>query len=166
MTSPSAFDPVAAARALAAEGVAYVVIGGFAGRLWGSPTVTNDVDICYARDRENLRRLASVLAKLEARLRGAPADLPFVMDARTLENGDHFTLETCAGNLDLFAYPAGSGGFEKLSENAAEMEIADGLVVRVASISDLIRMKKAAGRPKDAIEVEVLSALKDEIDGR
>jgi predicted transcriptional regulator len=38
--------------------------------------------------------------------------------------------------------------------------------VLVASIEDLIRMKRAAGRPKDLIEVEVLGALQAEIDAR
>ena len=38
-----------------------------------------------------------------------------------------------------------------------------GFTIRVASIDDLIRMKRAAGRPKDLIEVEVLGALRDEI---
>jgi hypothetical protein len=42
----------------------------------------------------------------------------------------------------------------------------DGLTVLVASIEDLIRMKRAAGRPKDLIEVEVLGALQAEIDAR
>jgi hypothetical protein len=46
------------------------------------------------------------------------------------------------------------------------MEIAMGLTVLVASVDDLIRMKRAAGRPKDLIEVEVLGALRDEIDAQ
>jgi hypothetical protein len=37
-------------------------------------------------------------------------------------------------------------------------------VVRVASLDDLIGMKRAAGRPKDRIELEILGALRDEID--
>jgi hypothetical protein len=37
------------------------------------------------------------------------------------------------------------------------------LTVAVASIEDLISMKRAAGRPKDLIEVEVLGALRDEV---
>jgi hypothetical protein len=40
----------------------------------------------------------------------------------------------------------------------------DGLVVRVASIDDLIRMNRAAGRPQDLIAVEWLSAVRDELD--
>lgn len=158
----AAFDPLRIARTLRKHGVRFVVIGGFAGRLWGSPTLTNDLDLCYARDRENLERLAAALKELKARLRGVPARVPFQLDARTLEAGDHFTFETRAGNLDMLGFPAGSAGFEGLLRTAAEMEIARGLRVPVASLEDLIRMKRASGRPKDLIEVEVLSALQEE----
>lgn len=36
------------------------------------------------------------------------------------------------------------------------------LVVQVASLDDLVRMKRAAGRPKDLVEVEILEAIKHE----
>ena len=157
------FDPIRALRTLQRHDVRFVVIGGFGARLWGSPTVTNDVDVCYARARPNLVRLAAALKALEARLRGAPSGIPFLLDAETLQAGDHFTFETTAGNLDVLGSPAGAGGFEALLRTAAEFEIARGLRVPVASLEDLIRMKRAAARPKDLIEVEVLSALQDEI---
>jgi hypothetical protein len=158
----AAFDPLRIARTLRKHGVRFVVVGGFAGRLWGSPTLTNDLDLCYARDRENLARLPAALKELRARLRGVPARVPFLLDARTLEAGDHFTFETRAGNLDMLGFPAGAAGFDGLLRTAAEMEIARGLRVPVASLEDLIRMKRAAGRPKDLIEIEVLSALQEE----
>ncbi|HYT32934.1 MAG TPA: hypothetical protein VEO37_10095, partial [Thermoanaerobaculia bacterium] len=66
----SAFDPVAAVRVLEKNNVRYILIGGLAARLWGSPTVTNDLDLCYARDRRNLAALAAALKNLKARLRG------------------------------------------------------------------------------------------------
>jgi hypothetical protein len=44
------------------------------------------------------------------------------------------------------------------------LELAQDLEVPVASLDDLIRMKRAAGRPKDRIELEILGALRDEID--
>lgn len=164
MTSSAAFDPLRALRTLADHGVRYVMIGGFGGRLHGSPTVTNDLDICYARDRSNLVSLAEALVELGARLRGAPPDAPFILDAKTLEMGDHFTFVTYAGNLDILGTPSGVKGFDELDRGAVEMDL-DGLRVRVASIDDLIRMKLAAGRPKDLIEAEVLGALREEING-
>ncbi len=59
--------------------VRYVVIGGLGAVLHGSPIVTQDADICPARDRENLDRLAAALRELKARLRvaGVPEGIPF-----------------------------------------------------------------------------------------
>lgn len=158
-----AFDPLRLFKTLVRHRVRFVVIGGFAARLWGSPTVTNDVDICYARDPDNLEALSAALKELDARLRGAPRGLPFLLDARTLRASDHFTFATRAGNLDCLGVPAGANGFEDLDRTAKELDL-DGVLVRVASVEDLIRMKRAAGRPKDLIEVEVLAALRSEIE--
>ena len=160
---PSVFDPLRAIRVLHDHGVRFVVIGGFGARLQGSPTVTNDIDVCYARDDANLEALAAALVELRAMLRGAPEDVPFVLDARTLANGDHFTFVTDAGNLDILGTPAGVPGFDELERTADRMDL-DGLSVLVASIDDLIRMKRASARPKDLIEVEVLGALREEVE--
>jgi hypothetical protein len=160
-----AYDPIAALRTLLEHGVKFVVIGGVAGRVWGSPTMTNDLDVCYARDDDNLTRLAAALDALRARLRGVEDDVPFHLDAATLKAGQNFTLESSAGALDVLGMPAGVGGYDDLVANAVETDLGEGLVVPVCHLDDLIRMKRAAGRPKDRIEVEVLAALRDEIDG-
>ena len=157
-----AFDPLRALRTLARHEVRYVVIGGLGARLHGSPSVTNDTDVCYQRAPANLERLAAALRQLHAGLRGADGHAPFQLDAKTLDAGDHFTLTTDAGNLDILGTSAGVDGFDAL-EREAEVFTIDGLTVAVASIEDLISMKRAAGRPKDLIEVEVLGALRDEI---
>lgn len=161
--SEPAFDPIAGLRALVDHGVRFVLIGGYAAALRGSPMMTGDVDICQARDRRNLDRLAEALQTLHARLRGAPAGIPFLLDGRTLESGDHFTFATDAGPMDCLATPAGTDGFVDLDASATDEDL-DGLVVRVASLDDLIRMKRAADRPQDRIAVEWLSALRDELE--
>jgi hypothetical protein len=161
--SERGFDPVLALRTLIRHRVRFVVIGGIGGRLHGSPTVTRDTDICYERSPENLERLAEALRDLGARLRGVDDDVPLLSDAKTLAEGDHFTFVTRAGDLDVVGTPPGVGGFEYLANHATEFDI-DGSTVLVASIDDLIRIKRSAGRPKDLIEVEVLGALRDEIE--
>jgi hypothetical protein len=159
----SAFDPLRALRTLDEHRVEFVVIGGIAGRLWGSPTVTNDIDVCYRDSSENLERLASALRALRARLRGVDDGVPFQLDATALANGDAFTFVTDAGNLDVLGTPSGTNGFDDLVATAVEMDLVD-LKVMVCDLEDLIRMKRAASRPKDLIEIEVLSALRDELD--
>jgi hypothetical protein len=165
MSEQPTYAPVEALEALVAQRVRFVVIGGFASQLRGSPSLTGDTDVCYARDRVNLERLARALRDLKASLRGAPEDVLFKLDSKTLEAGDHFTFDTTAGALDVLGHPSGiPGGYEELERAADQLEIAPGLAVQVASVDDIIRMKRAAGRPKDLIEVEVLGALRDEID--
>lgn len=160
--SEPAFDPLTALRVLLGHGVRFVLIGGYAGALRGSPVITGDLDICNARDAKDLERLAGALRALEARLRGAPPDVPFQLDARTLRAGDHFTFSTSAGPLDILGTPAGTTGFADLDAKATN-EVVDGITFRVAALDDLIRMKRAAGRPKDRIALEWLSALRDEL---
>ena len=76
-----------------------------------------------------------------------------------------FTLSTRFGDLDLLAHPDPSLDFESLAARSIAAEIF-GLEVRVASLDDLIAMKRAAGRPKDRIELEILGALREELDRR
>ena len=157
------FDPIPPLEVLLKHKVRFVLIGGFAGRLWGSNSITDDLDICYARDGKNLEALASALRELKARLRGAPPDVPFILDAKTLKAGDHFTFVTKFGSVDCLGTPQGSGGFPDLMRGAKEMLIGS-LRISVASLEDVIQMKRAAGRPKDLVEVEVLAALREEIE--
>jgi hypothetical protein len=161
--SPAEFRPDAVVYLLNRHGVQYVVIGGLAAVLRGSPSITRDVDICVARDMPNLDRLAGALAEVHARLRGAPADLPFRLDARTLAKGDAFTFTTDVGWLDVTGVPAGTNGYDDLVRNADSVE-AFGESFLIAGLDDLIRMKRAAGRPRDRAELEILGALREEID--
>jgi hypothetical protein len=163
MTDTPAFDPLRIFRELNDDEVRYVVIGAFAGRLLGSPAFTRDLDICHDTDERNLDALASVLKRLNARLRGTDRLVPFQLHARGLASPSSLTMTTDAGDLDLLAMPAGTTGYDDLVRTAESTDL-DGLTVLVTSIDDLIRMKRAAGRPKDLIEVEVLGALRDEID--
>ncbi|MFB3739942.1 MAG: hypothetical protein ACE14W_13380 [Candidatus Velamenicoccus archaeovorus] len=161
--SDAPFDPLGALRILVERGVRFVLIGGFAAALRGSPMITGDLDICYARDQEDLEALADALRRLGARRRGVPEDVPFRLEPATLRAGDRFTFATEAGPLDCLGTPSGTDGYRDLNASATDEEL-DGLTVRVASLDDLIRMKRAAGRPQDLIAVEWLSALRDELE--
>ncbi len=159
-----AYDPVAALGVLDRHGVRFVVIGGVAGRLWGSPTLTNDVDVCYERSPENLTRLAAALVAIDARLRGVEDDVPYLLDAERLERGQNFTFMTSLGPLDVIGLPAGVRHFDELAANAVTFDLGDGVRVPVCDLEDLIRMKRASARAKDRIELEVLGAVRDERD--
>lgn len=156
------FDPSCAFRVLNAHDVQYVVIGGLASEFLGAAIGTNDIDVCYERSADNMNRLADALRELNAELRvaGVDEDLPFILDGRTIAAGDSFTFQSDAGDLDVLSTPSGTAGFRDLDADATSYDLGDGLIVRVVSLDDLIRMKEAAGRPKDQTHLHVLTALK------
>jgi predicted nucleotidyltransferase len=142
-------------RRLTEAEVDFVVVGGVAVVLQASPRFTRDLDICYATTQDNLERLGRVLIDLGAMLRGIEEDLPFVPDARVLRRTQILTLRTGEGDIDLLVNPDGSPGYAALRRRADRMDL-DGLTVVVASIEDMIAMKRAAGRPQDLVDLESL----------
>ncbi len=158
------FRPTALIGALSGAGVDFVVIGGVAVVVQASPRFTRDLDISYATDTANLQRLGSLLVSLDARLRGVEDDVPFTPDARTLRNTEMLTLTTHGGNLDLLVDPPGSPGYPALRRHADVVDI-DGDAVRIASLEDLIEMKRAAGRPQDEIDIGSLEVARSRLRG-
>lgn len=144
-------------RILTEAQVEFVIVGGISAVLQGAPVVTRDLDICYRRTAENHARLAKALAPLKPRLRALPADVPNVFDARSLDLGSNFTLEVGGESLDLLGEMSALGGFEQIAAQADEMEVS-GHRVKVLSLADLIRTKKAANRPKDHAMLPLLEA--------
>jgi hypothetical protein len=167
MSERVVFEPVEILRRLTGADVRFVLVGGLAAQAHGSPSVTYDLDICYARDPENLQRLAAVLFDIMAVRRGLPDDAPRMppLDERTLRAGGLFTLTTRFGDLDLIANPEPGLDYEQLAPGAMAATVF-GVPLSVAALDDLIAMKRAAGRPKDRIELEILGALREEIDRR
>lgn len=159
MSARPDLDVDAVLRPLTVRGVDFVVIGGIAAVLHGSPRATFDLDLCFAGDRANLEALGAVLVELEARLRGVDdPGLPFVPDADTLRRIEVLTLSTTAGDVDVLARPAGTKGYEALRRSADRFDLG-GYSVLVASIEDLIAMKTAANRPKDLQDIAELETI-------
>ncbi len=148
-----------AIKALADADVNFVIIGGFAAVAQGATYLTRDLDICYERSPENMKRLATALQPFRPRLRGAPEGVPFLFDERTLTQGMNFTLQTDLGDIDLIGESSGFGGFSQFAADAAQISLY-GAAFRVASLDALVRSKRAAGRPKDLNSLPELEALK------
>jgi hypothetical protein len=146
---------------LVRHGVDFVLVGGMAGISHGSSYPSYDLDVVYARDSDNIMRLVEALREIGVRLRGAPADLPFLLDARTIESGSNFTFVTPHGDFDILGHADGMPGYDELRADAPLREIL-GLEVRIASIDHLIAMKRAANRPKDQLMVEEYIVIADE----
>jgi hypothetical protein len=155
---------------LARHRVDYIVIGGIGVRLWGSPRLTEDVDICPATERANLERLASALQEMDAKFQpldmeeGAPTP-PWDARAFGPHLGASLPTTTRFGWLDLWFRPTGTDGYPDLIKGAATVEVQD-LAVRLASLDDIIRSKAASGRDKDLEAMRHLQELRREIEMR
>jgi predicted nucleotidyltransferase len=154
-----------ALSALAAAGVRLVIVGGVAITIHGSSYVTFDLDFCYARDPENLSRLAEALRPHNPRLRGAPEGIPFRLDEGTLKAGINFTLTTDLGDIDLLGEVTGIGGYAEALAGSEEVELF-GASFRVLTLDALIASKRAAGRPKDLMVLPELEALREATEER
>lgn len=156
----SSFQPEQILRVLVEHDVKFVVIGGLAATLHGSPHLTQDVDITPATDRENLSRLSDALRELEAKVRAVELDepLPFAHDADSLATIRVLNLATRFGDLDISQVPAGTEGFPDLSRDAVTVSVR-GMSLRVASLADVIRSKQAANRQKDHVTLNTLREL-------
>src|SRR5688500_9828590 len=144
---------------LHSHGVKFIIIGGQAEAIFGSPRVTYDVDLCYLRTKENLERLAAALKELKPTLRGAPPDLPFIIDARSLALGSNFTFETSIVALDLLGWVEPIGDYEALAKRAQPTRLGN-LDLLVIDLDDLIRIKQHIQRPKDRESLMQLLAIK------
>ena len=147
-------------RLLTEHQIEFVIVGGVAISAHGSSYLTYDLDVCYARTRENIKRLASALAPYHPRPRDFPATLPFVWDEQTLQQGTNFTFVTDLGNIDLLGEVTGIGDYNEVSGASVVLTLF-GLQCRVLSLDALIKSKRAAGRTKDLLVLPELEALRE-----
>lgn len=156
------FRPLDVLRALAANQVRFVVIGGYAAVLHGSGLFTADADICPDPDPANLRRLCATLREVGARLRTSsdPDGVPFQCDEHFLARMAMLNLVTDHGDFDISFRPAGTDGYADLERNAVHYDVG-GFVVKVAALDDIIRSKEVANRDKDRAALPQLYALRD-----
>jgi predicted nucleotidyltransferase len=145
------------------HGVRFVLVGGFAAVIYGSPYLTTDVDVVPEWSKENLERMSAALESMHARVwtTSESAGLAFDHDAASLGAADTWNLVTDHGRLDLTFMPSGTAGYEDLARDAVHLTIL-GVDVDVASLADVIRSKEAAGREKDRVVLPVLRRILDE----
>jgi hypothetical protein len=150
-----------ALETLRGGGVRFIVIGGVAATAHGSTQLTNDLDVVYARGVDDLWRLAAALQPHHPYLRGVPPGLPFKLDAATIQRGLNFTLDTDFGPLDLLGEATGGGTYDALLPHTITLDLFGGPCLCV-DLPTLIRLKRAAGRPKDILALGELEAILEE----
>ena len=149
-----------ALKALTNEKVDFVVIGGLAISAHSTGYITKDLDFCYLRTRENLKKIVAALASFKPRFRNFPENLPFVWDERTLQGGTNFTLITEIGDIDLLGEVAGVGDYEAVKKESVIDTLYD-CEVRILTVEGLIKAKRAAGRTKDLLVLPELEAIRE-----
>ena len=141
--------------------VAFIIVGGAAAIMHGSSRLTQDLDIVYERTPANISRLVAALQPLSPYPRGAPPGLPFRWSEAAVRMGLNFTLETRLGAIDLLGEIPGGGGYAELIDHTVEVELF-GARCRGLDLPTLIRVKRAAGRPKDLEAIAELESIQQE----
>lgn len=160
------FEPNQVLATLVRNRVDFVIIGGAAANLQGAVQTTDDIDIIYRFEPTNLARLADALAELRAESLTFPGlstdDWPAL-----LGGSDLWRWRTAFGVLDTMTWASGAPReFDDL-KNRSDIAKIDGNAVAVASLDDLIAMKRTTDRPQDTlklIELEDLRRLRREFD--
>ncbi|MGH2804620.1 MAG: DUF6036 family nucleotidyltransferase [Thermoleophilaceae bacterium] len=152
-------------RTLVEHGVEFVVVGGVAVQAHGYLRGTGDLDIVPRPSLLNLSRLGEALADLEAD--AWRAALPVnVTDPQLLKRMPLVPLVTHSGRLDLLniAHTAGApSSYDELRARALVLDL-DGVEVVIAGLDDLVRMKRAAGRPHDLMDIGALTRSDEELE--
>lgn len=140
---------------LAAAGVEFVLVGGLAAVAQGAPLTTHDVDIVPRRMPENVERLLSFLATVDARYRGRPGHQILRPTSSALLGPGHSLLSTDLGPLDVLGSIEGGRSFEDLVEHSIEISVS-GNAVWVVDLPTLIELKRGATHPKDRYTLAIL----------
>jgi hypothetical protein len=141
--------------------VQFIIVGGLAATVHGSSRLTQDVDIVYDRQAENLDRVTAALSGFNPYLRGAPPGLPFEWSPATLRRGLNFTLTTDVGDIDLLGEITAGGGYADLVPHTVAVTMF-GREHMCLDLPWLIRTKRAAGRPRDLETIAELELLQEQ----
>jgi hypothetical protein len=153
-------NPLDAERILAAlaeHSVDYVIVGGLAVQTHGHVRTTVDIDVYPRPELSNLVRLAEALNALDARILN-PGSEGAKIDAMTLPRATIWQFATSHGAIDVLHDAPGAPPYDELRARALEIRLGD-LELAVASLDDLISMKRASARPVDLEDLAALTAL-------
>jgi predicted nucleotidyltransferase len=148
-------------KVLTRHEVDFIIVGGVGAVLQGAPLSTFDIDLVHSLEPGNVDRLLEALDSLGARYRGRPG-AAVAPDRSHLSSPGHQLLMTDAGPLDLLGAIGKGRRFEELVDSTVELEIEDGLRVRVLDLETLIEIKEETGREKDRAVLPLLRRTLEE----
>jgi predicted nucleotidyltransferase len=142
-------------RTLCESDIQFIVVGGLAAVLNGAPVQTYDVDLVYSREQANVDRLLNILQEIDAIFRIQP-ERRLRPTGSHLAGGGHLNLLTRYGPIDLLATIGQNLGFSDLLLHSDEMDIGEGIRVRVLNLETLISIKEQLASEKDVAMLPVL----------
>jgi predicted nucleotidyltransferase len=147
-------------KALKDSGLDFVVVGGIAAALHGSPASTLDLDVCTSFNEANVEKMLRALRPLHPRLRHHPDRMPLPEDPERLRGLKNLYLETDLGMIDLLGELPDVCTFDDLAGRTVEMDVG-GFECRVLDLETLIRTKEVANRDKDRLALSYLRAIRE-----
>lgn len=161
--------PEALLTTIVEHDVEFIVVGGYAVAAHGYVRATKDIDICPEPSGDNRGKLAEALVDLQAEPIGVDeffGEFDLRPDLEGLTAGGNWVLTTKYGRLDVMQYLEGlgsdGGGWAELRPHAVSRRFL-GHDCLFCSYDDLLRMKQAAGRPQDLVDIQNLKAARSEL---
>jgi hypothetical protein len=144
---------------LVKAGVDFVIVGGFAGTVYGCTLVTQDVDICLDFSPANLLALQKAIANMHPVHRMTPGRKKLELTGKNCGDFKNLYLDTDIGRLDCLGSIKGIGDYQKVKDKSVTMETED-VRLQVLNLDALIESKKAMNRPRDRQAIAELEAIK------
>lgn len=145
-------------------GIEFVLVGGYAAVLYGSSTVTRDIDVCAVLSPATVEKLRQVFRDAHPVHRLTRPEQSFLEEPPPGVELKNLYLKTDLGTLDLLGSITGVGDFARVARDAVEIELF-GRRVRAMSLDDLIASKEAMGRDKDLLAAKELRAIREKLRG-
>jgi hypothetical protein len=134
------------------EDVKFLLVGAYAMAAHGYPRATMDIDLWVMPSPDNAAAVLRALRKFGAPLQG--------LSLSDLQKDDTvFQIGVAPRRIDILTGASGLR-FDEAFRHSSPIEI-EGLQIRIPSVADLIRNKRASGRTKDLADAEALEALRD-----
>ena len=146
--SPDLTDVLAEFESSGAE---YLVVGGWAVSTHAQPRFTKDLDLWIGTSADNLKKVVRALAAF-----GAPREL--LREAEQMSAEDFFFFGAPPARIDILRSIPGAT-FEEAWPRRARLRWGT-MTVNIIGLDDLIAAKRAAGRPQDLRDLELLMAVK------
>jgi Nucleotidyl transferase of unknown function (DUF2204) len=140
------------AKALNEHGLEAILIGNMAAALHGSPVSTIDIDLYFRQTPRNMQKLKRVADALEAVILRPYYPVSTLFRLHRERDGLQ---------VDFMGHIDGVPSYESVRGRSEVYEVG-GQKLLAASLDDIIRSKRAAGRGKDLAVIDIIEKTRDE----